>query len=147
MTAERRAAHREGDRERRRGAPAVRRILVAVDDSPPALAAADAAVELARSEGAELRFVTVREPGRDPSSALRYVTGRARSAGLDPSETAIDGGQPFEILLREAKAWAADLIVIGRSDKRPPGTPYVGSQTEHLLEFATVPVLVVPHVR
>jgi len=123
----------------------MRRILVAVDDSPPALAAADVAVDLARSERAEVRFVTVREPGRDPSPALLYVVERARSAGLEPSQSVVDGGLPFEVLLREAQTWAADLIVMGRSDKRPPGTPYVGSQTEHLLEFTPVPVLVVPH--
>lgn len=130
---------------RHRGAPAVTRILVAIDDSPPALAAADRAIDLAGSEGAELRFVAVREPGRDPSAALRHVSGRARVAGIEPSGATVDGGQPFEVLLREAEAWSADLIVMGRSDKRPPGTPYVGSQTEHLLEFSPIPVLVVPY--
>jgi nucleotide-binding universal stress UspA family protein len=122
----------------------MKRILVAVDDSPQALAAADVAIDLARSQGAALRLVTVREQGRDPVPALHYVTGRARAAGLDTSEAVLDGGQPFERLLREAGTWLADLIVMGRSDKRPTGTPYVGSQTEHLLEFTTVPVLVVP---
>ncbi len=49
------------------------------------------------------------------------------------------------MLLRVAQQWHADLIVMGRSDKRRPGVPYVGNQTEHLLEFASVPVLVVPY--
>jgi len=47
-------------------------------------------------------------------------------------------------VLAAATQWGADLIVMGRSDKRPTGRPYVGSQTEHLLEFTDTPVVVVP---
>ncbi|MDH5237972.1 MAG: universal stress protein, partial [Acidimicrobiia bacterium] len=65
-------------------------------------------------------------------------------AGLTPTSTTADGGHPFEVLLAVAEEWQADLIVMGRSDNRRPGVPYVGSQTEHLLEFTPIPVLVVP---
>lgn len=54
------------------------------------------------------------------------------------------GGHPFEVILEEAGRWEADLIIMGRSNKRRRGVPYVGTQTEHLLEFTHVPVLVVP---
>jgi nucleotide-binding universal stress UspA family protein len=123
----------------------MKRILVAIDDSPPALAAATAAIELATDVSALLRFVTVTQPDRDNTTALRHVTDLAERAGLEPTSTTADGGQPFEVLLRLAKEWQADLIVMGRSDRRQPGVAYVGSQTEHLLEFTHIPVLVVPH--
>jgi nucleotide-binding universal stress UspA family protein len=45
-----------------------------------------------------------------------------------------------------ADEWDADLIVVGRSDLRRPGQPYVASQTEHVLEFTRLPVVVVPDV-
>lgn len=122
----------------------MKRILVAVDDSSPALAAASQAIELAATVDAQLHFVAVTEPDRDTTTVLRHVADLAERAGLDPTSTTADGGHPFEVLLRVARQWHADLIVMGRSDKRRPGEPYVGSQTEHLLEFTPIPVLVVP---
>jgi nucleotide-binding universal stress UspA family protein len=129
------------------------RIFVAVDDSGPALAAArfamDLAVELGPDSGTgrrvELNFVTVAESGRDHDSILRHIASLAAAAGLSPSFTVIhDGDHPFEMLLDAAHEWGAEVIVMGRSDKRGPGGPFVGSQTEHLLEFTAIPVLVVP---
>jgi nucleotide-binding universal stress UspA family protein len=123
----------------------IRRILVAVDDSAPALAAARFAIELAQRLSAELGVVTIAEPGHDPGAILRHVADLAQAAGVSPTVTAIrDGDLPFESVLDEARAWNSDLVVMGRSDKRPTGRPYVGSQTEHLLEFTDVPVVVVP---
>jgi nucleotide-binding universal stress UspA family protein len=120
------------------------RILVAVDDSPPAMVAATLATELAKSRRAELHFVAVSEPAHHAEKALNHLTTIARKAGVATTSTTTDGGHPFEALLAVAHAWNADLIVMGRSDNRRPGVPYVGSQTEHLLEFTHIPVLVVP---
>ncbi|MDH5520104.1 MAG: universal stress protein [Acidimicrobiia bacterium] len=122
----------------------MKRILVAVDDSSPAMAAAASAIELASDIDAELHFVAVTEFDHDLASALRHVRHLAERAGRRAISSTADGGQPFEVLLRVANEWQADLIVMGRSDIRRPGVPYVGSQTEHLLEFTSVPVLVVP---
>ncbi len=123
----------------------IRRILVAVDDSAPALAAAEFAVELARTLGAELGFVAVSEVDRTPDVILRHVASIAAAAGITATTSAIgDGTHPFEMILRACVEWDADLVVMGRSDKRPTGRPYVGSQTEHLLEFTHIPVVVVP---
>jgi nucleotide-binding universal stress UspA family protein len=124
----------------------MRRILVAVDDSPPALSAAKLAIDLAKTGGAALHFVTVSEPGHRPATVLRHVAHLAEQAGLVPRSTTADGGHPFDVLLGVAEEWRADLIVMGRSNKRRPGVPYIGSQTEHLLEFTSIPVLVVPDV-
>lgn len=68
------------------------------------------------------------------------------AASTDVTATAVfcDGHRPFDALLTIARKWDADLIVMGRSDMRRPGQCYVGSQTEHLLEFTEIPVLVVP---
>jgi len=120
------------------------RMLVAVDDSAPALAAAALAIEFAVDRPTELRFVTVVEPVAGDGVILSHVADLARDAGVAATITTVDGGEPFEALLAAAHEWKADVIVMGRSDIRRPGHPYVGSQTEHLLEFTDIPVLVVP---
>ncbi|MEZ5094362.1 universal stress protein [Nocardioides sp.] len=121
------------------------RILLAVDDSAPAFAAADLAIELAQTLTAELRAVTVAEEGHLPDRVLGAVASRARRAGVRvETVTLADGMPPFELTLAEADRWGADLVVMGRSDQRRLGPAYVGSQTSRLLEFAEIPVLVVP---
>jgi nucleotide-binding universal stress UspA family protein len=67
------------------------------------------------------------------------------TAGVSASTTALEGDRPYDALLARATDWDAELIVVGRSDLRRPGQPYIGSQTEHLFEFTTIPVVVVPH--
>ena len=122
----------------------IERILVAVDDSGPALAAARFAVELAAQVSAELRFVTVPDGG-DPDAVLRHVDAMAGRAGLTSStQVEAAGTHPYEAVLDAAVVWRADLIVMGKTDRRSTGRPYVGSQTEHLLEFTRIPVVVVP---
>lgn len=141
----------------------VARILVAVDDSPAGLAAAQVAVDLAAHTGATVRFVHVigdgelvralQSLGRDGKLAsarsdsadalLRHVAGTAARAGV-PAETDNLAGEPAALLLAAAQRWDADLVVMGRSDVRGPGRPYVGSVTREVLEFSDVPVLVVP---
>ncbi len=123
----------------------IERILLAVDDSAPAFAAANLAVELARSLDAELRAITVAEVGHEPSRVLGAVAALARRAGVHAQTgTVSDGLPPYEQTLAEARRWRADVIVMGRSDQRRLGPAYVGSQTSRLLEFTETPVLVVP---
>jgi nucleotide-binding universal stress UspA family protein len=123
----------------------IERILLAVDDSAPAFAAADVAIELAGTLAAELRAITVAEEGHEPARVLHAVAARARRGGVHAETDAVsDGLPPFEQALAEAERWGADVIVMGRSDQRRLGPAYVGSQTSRLLEFAEIPVLVVP---
>ena len=141
----------------------IRRVLVAVDDSPAALRAAQVALDLATDWHARLRLVTVaadhtlgalldtavpdggaaervEEAGR---ALLRHLTDTARSRGLEVDAVPL-AGEPFRQILDQAQSWQADLIVMGRSDRRGPSSPYLGSVTAHVLEFADCPVLVVP---
>lgn len=142
----------------------IRRILVAVDDSPAALAAARLAVELAQAAQASLRAVAVVADhaiteqlrvslggdaglaGRRVAAAdavLRHVTGLAERAAV-PVETVQAEGETAAQVLAQSRAWPADLIVIGRPDPAAAGRPYLNSHIRHLLEFAERPVLVVP---
>lgn len=119
-------------------------MLVALDDSASALAAAALAIEFATSRPTELMFVTVAEAANGDDAVLSHVAELARNAGVASTISTTRGDEPFEALLAAAHGWRADVIVMGRSHTRRPGDPYVGSQTEHLLEFTDIPVLVVP---
>lgn len=139
------------------------RILLAVDDSPGGLAAARTAVRLAARLRAPLRAVHVLVDGdvarrleshpasggvrgrRDQGAVavLRFVSGLAAQAGVDVETVALEG-QPARCILQQGSAWSADIIVLGRAAGRRLGQPYVGSEVRQVLEFADVPVLVVP---
>ena len=144
-------------------APMFGKVLVAVDDSPAALAAVRAAVDIAARTGAHLRFVHVTSDcaivralasmGRDSElatrrnkaaeSLLQHVGAEAERAGVRAEMTHLEG-DPAALLLTEASNWGADLLVIGRSDVRGTGRPYVGAVTRKVLELVDTPVLVVP---
>jgi len=129
------------------------RILLAVNDSPAGLAAARTAVRLARETAGLVRAVFAVAPAtrevlvdgrsRSSSAVLDYVADLARSAGVE-AETATVPGAPARVILDQAASWRADVIVLGRSGARQVGQPFVGSQVLHVLEFAEVPVVVVP---
>ena len=53
------------------------RILVAIDDSRPAMAAGVYAIQLAVHEGAEIHFVAVAEPAHTNRHALRHIANLA----------------------------------------------------------------------
>jgi nucleotide-binding universal stress UspA family protein len=137
----------------------IEKIVVAVDDSPAALAAARLAIGLAAALGSRITAVAVHHeatsavhdvsssPVTDPTDGnlpvLRYVAARARRAGV-PCESEVIVGEVVESVLSRADSLSAGLIVLGRSDRHRAGDPYVGSHTRRVLEFSDRPVLVVP---
>lgn len=141
----------------------ISRILLAVDDSPAALAAARVTVELAQRLDAQVLAVNVladhvlsnllarhsadadiaRRRGLGAASVLDHVAQMAERAGVSVETQQLEGDVARHVL-RLASAWHADMVVIGRSGQHGPGEPYVGSETAHVLEFAELPVLVVP---
>jgi len=144
---------------------AQQRILVAVDDSPAALEGVLVATRLAVSMKARMKLMHVladgalaralRRPGeagpaepagepvarQESQALLRRLAGHAQQAGVEV-EAEEAAGDPGARLLDEARRWQADLVVVGRSDVREPGSPYVGRVTRHILEFSECPVLV-----
>jgi nucleotide-binding universal stress UspA family protein len=141
----------------------MRRILLAVDDSPAGVATARAAVQLAVECGAQLRAVHVvtdgeltqalanrpaaaqiqKGRGAGPKAVLHFVRELAEHAGV-PVRTVLLEGHPARCVIQEAAAWSADVIVMGRSAQHHLGQPYIGSQAQYVMEFAESPVLVVP---
>jgi nucleotide-binding universal stress UspA family protein len=141
----------------------IKRILLAVDDSPAALAAATLAVDLARALGAELRVLHVVvvdgaltelirpfaradvETRRDSAgeALLAHVAQLADAAGVT-ADPVLMLGEPARCVLDQTRTWPADLVVLGRSHPHGTGAPYIGQETQRVLEFCDRPVLVIP---
>jgi nucleotide-binding universal stress UspA family protein len=137
-------------------------VLVAVEDSAAAFAAARAAVDLVAALGGTLVAVNVDADRRterlSASGVVADVAHRRASAGLAALEhvarlgrgagvavsTMQRGGAVADTILAEARRCGAAVVVIARANRRGVGLPYIGAQAQQVLEFADVPVLVVP---
>ena len=64
--------------------------------------------------------------------------------GVPDAWRSFDPGASLRRAAPRCHPLGSDLIGMGRSDMRRPDGRYVGSQTEHLLEFTDSPVVVVP---
>jgi nucleotide-binding universal stress UspA family protein len=137
----------------------MKHFLVVVDDSAPALRAAQLAIDLATAVGASLTLVTVVEDhvldnrlraasipeaaerrAKGAVAVLSRLTARAALRGLR-TDTQILSGPGTEQVLAVARRCGADLLVVA---PEPGAAGSTAVNVGHLLEFADIPVLVVP---
>jgi nucleotide-binding universal stress UspA family protein len=142
------------------------RILVPVDGSPTSLQGLDEAIQLARLTGGairllyvvdELMFVTsiqeysaysadlarlLKDAGAD---ILRTSAERATAAGATVDTLLVDSvsGRVADVIVEQAAAWNADLIVLGTHGRRGLRRVALGSDAEQVVRVAPVPVLLV----
>ena len=145
------------------------RIFVAVDSSPTSMRGLDEAIRLAQVTGArlllahvidELVFATGFEPGatymndvlpqlrRRGQEVLQAALARAEAAGLPVESRLLEcfAARTSDVLLDEASAWGADLLVLGTHGRRGVSRLMLGSDAEQILRASTVPVLLVRDV-
>lgn len=142
-----------------------RRILVPLDGSPTSARGLTEAIRLARDDRARLRLVHVLdetpalgmlEEGVDLGPFLQDLEKRgrailARAKRLaEKSGVAADtvvaesaGGPAADAILREAKKWRADVIVMGTHGRRGLRHFVLGSEAERVVHRSPVPVLLV----
>jgi nucleotide-binding universal stress UspA family protein len=137
----------------------LQRIIVGHDLGVDGEVALRSAVALANRCGATLRLVHVVEPldayqrishpltspftveeiAQKTGARLQALTASPELAGRR-AEYEVRKGKPFVELIIAARAWSADLIVVGGSS-RTEG-PFLGSTSERILRKALVPVMV-----
>lgn len=142
-----------------------RKILVPVDGSPTSTLGLQEAIKLAKATGAALRIVYV---ANELVVDARYLTPqtyemlleRFRVGGLailnDAQRLASQAGVEFttdlietvaggvsDLILKAAREWSADLIVMGTHGRRGLTRLALGSDAEMVLRSAAVPVLFV----
>jgi len=136
----------------------IRRILIAVDGRPVSVQAAEVGIELASSLGAEIAFVHAIEPGLvqatgvTPAELLAEAESEARSlmdgfCRLVPQTHQplefVHVGKPAHEIVRTAKEWPADLIVIGSHGRHGIKRALLGSVADGVMWHAPCPVLVI----
>lgn len=149
----------------------MRRILIAHDGSAGADQAVDLVASMAWSAETALRIVTVipdtREIRRrwaglildatldlegrlraETTERLQLIAKRVASAG-GRVEPGVLVGRPPQAIVKEARTWKADLIVIGSRGLGPFVTTLLGSVSAEVVDGAPCPVLVArtPDVR
>jgi nucleotide-binding universal stress UspA family protein len=138
-----------------------RKILIAVDESAFAARAADVGFELARSLGAQVALIHAVDPsvvayapeGGVPASELvnlaqqdgrRLLAAFAQRASLQPAPLEfIHVGKSASEIVKAAKDWPADLIVIGSHGRGGVNRLLLGSVAEAVMRHAACPVLIV----
>jgi len=142
------------------------RILVPIDGSPTSDHGLEQAIALARLTGGSIRlmhvldelvFVTGFEIGATYANtvlpALRkrsegiLAAGRERvAAAAVPVETLTSecfARRPCDVIVEQAAAWPADLIVLGTHGRRGINRMLLGSDAEQVARLSSVPVLLV----
>jgi nucleotide-binding universal stress UspA family protein len=142
------------------------RILVAVDGSKTSDRALQEAIRLARDQHAALRIIhvidtaplswdmdlnqiqeiqkTLRSVGQSTIERAQTTT---RSGGITAEarlvEIDVPGTRVASRIADEAKAWPADLLVIGTHGRRGLNHLLLGSVAEGVVRVAAVPVLLI----
>ena len=140
------------------------RILVPTDGSDITAKAVDAGIKLAKSVGAQLYTICVKEPF--PYSAIsemqpvppqdffdaqdRIATKRvhdvvelAHAAGVKCQAHTVEGLHPWEAIIDHARHLECDLLVMASHGRRGVTALLLGSETQKVLTHSTIPVLVV----
>ena len=126
-----------------------RRILIAVDDQPMSLRAAEFGSELGRSLGGETALINVNSAGVEYSRAeqesKRLLASFRERLSLQPSTREfVETGMPAPTIAKKAKEWSADIIVIASHGRSGMSRTLLGSVAEEVMRSAPCPVLVVP---
>src|SRR5450631_4785113 len=141
------------------------KILVPVDGSETSILGLNEAMKIAKAQGSQVRLVhivnefildytfspgiyatnlieSLRQAGR---TVLDVAEAMAQRQGIKPECVLLEsiGGRAADLILAQAKEWHADLIVMGTHGRRGFLRVALGSNTEHVVHDATVPVLVV----
>lgn len=139
-----------------------RRILVPVDGSATSNKALTAALGLARERAARVRVMhaidelsmvsgfedssyVMRAARENGTKALEDALAIVKAAGIEGDTHLVEapGKRLGEAVSDEARAWEADLVVVGTHGRRGLSRLLLGSGAESVIRLASVPVLVV----
>lgn len=127
----------------------MRRMLVAIDESPAAKGALDLAAEWASGHEAEVRFVRVAEERRHRQSDREA---HVRQPAVHPEIHLVVSGSTLGARNRQlvhgiaeaARDFGADVIVLGFDRPRLAGHRLARSLREQVMRVSELPVLVAP---
>ena len=142
------------------------RVLLAIDGSEPAARAARLVGQIAWPDGSAIRVLAVIQPAFDPTigmpalavspaiveelaTAVRTEAQRVATATAEALkapgrtvESAVSEGRAASIIVRNAKEFEADLVVVGSHGRGPIAATVLGSVSAEVAETAPCSVLV-----
>jgi nucleotide-binding universal stress UspA family protein len=122
-----------------------KKILVATDGSPHAIAAVNEAIAIAKKTGSHLIALSARQDARDQEEANKLtnaVLELAQTEGV-PAEALTPKGKAYNVIIETAGGMGVDLIVMGTYGKTGVKKLLMGSSTEKVIGTAACAVLVV----
>jgi len=142
------------------------RLLVPIDGSATSERGLAEAIAIARMSGGSIRLLHVLDelvfasgfeggatylntvlPQMRQHSERILATGRQRAAaaGIDVDTLCVEcfARRTSDVIVEQATAWPADLIVLGTHGRRGVSRVMLGSDAEQVLRMAPVPVLLV----
>lgn len=141
-----------------------KRILVPTDGSDITAKAVETAIGLAKSIGARLLTISVKEPfpysaisemqptppqefydaqERIAAARVKTVIDAAQAAGLQCDAHTVEALHPWEAIVDHAQTQGVDLIVMASHGRRGVAAMLLGSETQRVLIHSKLPVLVV----
>ena len=141
-----------------------KRILVPTDGSDITAKAIATAIALAKSLGAQLFTISVKEPfpysaisemqptppqeffdaqERMANKRVLAVVDLAKAGGMDCQGHTIEALHPWEAIIDHAATLGCDLLVMASHGRRGVSALLLGSETQKVLTHSKVPVLVV----
>jgi nucleotide-binding universal stress UspA family protein len=141
-----------------------KRILVPTDGSEITMKAIDTSIALAKSVGAKLYTISVKEPfpysaisemqptppqeffdaqERIAAQRVKAVTEACATAGVPCEAHTVEALHPWEAIIDHAKQMDCDLLVMASHGRRGVSALLLGSETQKVLTHSKVPVLVV----
>ena len=141
-----------------------KRILISTDGSDISQKAVQSAVDIAKSGGAELFAISVKEPfpysaisemqpvppqefydaqERIANERVKAVVDVAAAAGVKCQAHTVEALHPWEAILDHAKNQACDLIVMASHGRRGLSALLLCSETQKVLTHSSIPVLVI----
>lgn len=141
------------------------KILVPVDGSETSTRGLNEAIKIAKAQGSQLRLVHIvneyildvtYSAGVFPQnlidslvktgkSVLAAAESAAKKEGVKVDSVLLEsiGGVAADLIVAQAKTWQPDLIVMGTHGRRGLVRLALGSDAEHVVRAATVPVMLV----
>jgi nucleotide-binding universal stress UspA family protein len=141
-----------------------RNILIPTDGSDITNKAVQTAITLAKTLGARLSTISVKEPfpysaisemqpvppqefydaqERIAASRVKAVIDAAQAHGLACTGHTVEALHPWEAITDHAKAQGCDLIVMASHGRRGVSALLLGSETQKVLTHCDVPILVI----
>ena len=141
-----------------------KRILVPTDGSEITTKAVNTAITLAKTVGAQIYTISVKEPfpysaisemqptppqeffdaqERIALARVKAVSTACATAGVACQSHTIEALHPWEAIIDHSKAMGCDLLVMASHGRRGVAALLLGSETQKVLTHSTVPVLVV----